>query len=233
MGKVTDKKAAFTLAEGATHVDMSANIRRAAFTLAEVLITLGIIGIVAAMTIPTLIHSYNKKVVETKLVRFNSVMNQALGLSTVKNNGMPPTSKGFGEDSSNESRSETAQTWFQNNIFKHIKSLKDEGTHNYYYWAEFDDGSGFYTYVTAGGDYWIFYCLDFENNCGPENFDGIHSFLFTYNYEKNSIQPAWIDQSRSLCMTSCSNTANTFRHGCIALIAQNNWKIPDDYPWKF
>ena len=216
-----------------THSTHLTHAKRAAFTLAEVLITLAIIGIVAAMTIPTLIHSYNKKVVETKLVRFNSVMNQALGLSTVKNNGMPPTSKGFGEDSSNESRSETAQTWFQNNIFKHIKSLKDEGTHNYYYWAEFDDGSGFYTYVTAGGDYWIFYCLDFENNCGPENFDGIHSFLFTYNYEKNSIQPAWIDQSRSLCMTSCSNTANTFRHGCIALIAQNNWKIPDDYPWKF
>ena len=49
------KKAAFTLAEGATHVAMSDNIRCVAFTLAEVLITLGIIGIVAAMTIPTLV----------------------------------------------------------------------------------------------------------------------------------------------------------------------------------
>ena len=37
------------------------NIRRAAFTLAEVLITLGIIGVVAAMTIPTLITSYKEK----------------------------------------------------------------------------------------------------------------------------------------------------------------------------
>lgn len=35
---------------------------RAAFTLAEVLITLGIIGIVAAMTIPNLIYNYQKKV---------------------------------------------------------------------------------------------------------------------------------------------------------------------------
>lgn len=33
---------------------------RAAFTLAEVLITLGIIGIVAAMTIPNLIYNYQK-----------------------------------------------------------------------------------------------------------------------------------------------------------------------------
>ena len=32
------------------------------FTLAEVLITLGIIGIVAAMTIPNLIENYQKKV---------------------------------------------------------------------------------------------------------------------------------------------------------------------------
>ncbi len=38
-----------------------------AFTLAEVLITLGIIGIVAAMTIPNIINGYNKKVVETRL----------------------------------------------------------------------------------------------------------------------------------------------------------------------
>ena len=35
--------------------------KKAAFTLAEVLITLGIIGVVAAMTIPTLISNYQKK----------------------------------------------------------------------------------------------------------------------------------------------------------------------------
>ena len=32
-----------------------------AFTLAEVLITLGIIGVVAAMTLPTLINNYKKQ----------------------------------------------------------------------------------------------------------------------------------------------------------------------------
>lgn len=32
-----------------------------AFTLAEVLITLGIVGVVAAITIPTLIAGYQKK----------------------------------------------------------------------------------------------------------------------------------------------------------------------------
>ena len=37
------------------------------FTLAEVLITLGIIGTVAAMTIPILIQEYQKKVWTTQL----------------------------------------------------------------------------------------------------------------------------------------------------------------------
>ena len=39
--------------------------KRAAFTLAEVLITLGIIGIVAAMTMPALISKYRHKTLET------------------------------------------------------------------------------------------------------------------------------------------------------------------------
>ena len=51
--------------------------KKAAFTLAEVLITLGIIGIVAAMTLPTLIANYQKKVVETRLISFYSKINQA------------------------------------------------------------------------------------------------------------------------------------------------------------
>ena len=37
--------------------------KKSAFTLAEVLITLGIIGVVASLTIPSLIQSYKKKVV--------------------------------------------------------------------------------------------------------------------------------------------------------------------------
>ena len=39
--------------------------KKVAFTLAEVLITLGIIGVVAAMTMPMLIAKYQKLVVET------------------------------------------------------------------------------------------------------------------------------------------------------------------------
>ena len=59
--------------------------KKAAFTLAEVLITLGIIGVVAAMTIPTLVANYKKKVVETRLVKVYSTFNQAIKMSEVEN----------------------------------------------------------------------------------------------------------------------------------------------------
>lgn len=55
------------------------------FTLAEVLITLGIIGIVAAMTIPNIVGNYKKKVIETRLQRFYSVANNALLASQAEN----------------------------------------------------------------------------------------------------------------------------------------------------
>ena len=52
--------------------------RTLAFTLAEVLITLGIIGIVAALTIPTIVSVFKKKEVETRLAQTYSILSQAL-----------------------------------------------------------------------------------------------------------------------------------------------------------
>lgn len=48
-----------------------------AFTLAEVLITLGVIGVVAAMTMPTLIQNNQEKVTVTRLKKVYSVLSQA------------------------------------------------------------------------------------------------------------------------------------------------------------
>lgn len=49
-----------------------------AFTLAEVLITLGIIGIVAAMTLPTLMHEYKIRQYKTGFWRTSSLIQSAL-----------------------------------------------------------------------------------------------------------------------------------------------------------
>lgn len=56
-----------------------------AFTLAETLITLGIIGVVAAMTIPTLMSAYREKVIANRLKRVHSVLNQAFKLAAAEN----------------------------------------------------------------------------------------------------------------------------------------------------
>ena len=52
--------------------------RKAAFTLAEVLITLGIIGVVAAMTLPTLVGNYKNKELSTRAKKTYSLISQAL-----------------------------------------------------------------------------------------------------------------------------------------------------------
>lgn len=51
----------FVLAEFAAYVSVYRYKRKIAFTMAEVLITLGIIGIIAAMTLPALITAYQGK----------------------------------------------------------------------------------------------------------------------------------------------------------------------------
>ncbi len=56
-----------------------------AFTLAEILITLGVIGIVAAMTIPTLIANYQKHVTVNRLKKTYALITNAVRLSESEN----------------------------------------------------------------------------------------------------------------------------------------------------
>lgn len=59
-----------------------------AFTLAEVLITLGIIGIVAEMTIPALIQSYQKVLYYSAFKKGYSQLSQVVQMLIGENNGM-------------------------------------------------------------------------------------------------------------------------------------------------
>ena len=65
--------------------------KKAAFTLAEVLITLGIIGIVAAMTMPSLIANHKQKELETGLKKAYSVLQQALLRMSVDRGDVVPS----------------------------------------------------------------------------------------------------------------------------------------------
>ncbi len=69
--------------------------KKAAFTLAEVLITLGIIGIVAAMTLPALIANYQRKVLETSFKKSYSVVSQAVQ-RLIDDEGYIPKAENFG-----------------------------------------------------------------------------------------------------------------------------------------
>lgn len=74
---------------GSIYIAHFDNIRRAAFTLAEVLITIGIIGVVAAITMPTLISNHQEKETVTKLQTIYSQLSQAtLNMINDQNGGL-------------------------------------------------------------------------------------------------------------------------------------------------
>ena len=54
------------------------HIKKYGFTLAEVLITLGIIGIVAAMTLPTLVSKHQKRLLQKQFLKAYSTVQQAM-----------------------------------------------------------------------------------------------------------------------------------------------------------
>lgn len=60
----------------ATHVNLLPTKARLGFTLAEVLITLGIIGVVAAMTIPNLIANYRAHQLSSRFLESYSIIQQ-------------------------------------------------------------------------------------------------------------------------------------------------------------
>ena len=69
--------------------------RENAFTMAEVLITLGIIGIIAAMTLPSLIQRKQEKVTVTRLKKAYSILSQTYDRLTYED-GSDPTGWGLG-----------------------------------------------------------------------------------------------------------------------------------------
>ena len=88
----------------ATYVTALQTATKFGFTLAETLITLGIIGVVAALTIPSLINKYQDKVVTTALKRNYSILSQAV-LSAVDEYGTPDNWMQSDENKSSYSQS--------------------------------------------------------------------------------------------------------------------------------
>ena len=75
------RRLGLTFAKGTAHSGKLKVSCKSAFTLAEVLITLGIIGVVAAMTMPTLMNSTNGAQYKTAYKKALSVLSQAVVLN--------------------------------------------------------------------------------------------------------------------------------------------------------
>ena len=222
-----------------------------AFTLAEVLITLGIIGVVAALTLPTVVQSYKKKVVETRMAKFYTTFNEAIKLSEAVNGNFMDWEFPVNPDEA------TAQAWFDKYFKPYIKFLKADMLHTsnggYRNVVWLPDGS----LVVISYISWFFFpnakdytatCADGVLNCYPKTSDGGKTwFTFRFNpidtrydtHYKKGLEP-WCyhsspDENYLINDTAqgCNTTSPNEHALCAKLIQMNGWKIPDNYPFKF
>lgn len=89
-------------------------MKRFGFTIAEVLITLGIIGVVAAITIPTLIQKQREKAFHTAWKKTYAVMSNAILL----------TAQDYGGSFSGAFASNKTNTELRDAILKHVQYIK-------------------------------------------------------------------------------------------------------------
>lgn len=203
------------------------------YTLSEVLITLGVIGVISALTLPTLIHAHKKYVIENKLKKVYSLMNQAIKISEAEY-GEVSTWSEFNDNMSIDNRLEL----FNKYIGKNLHIIKSE---------KFDDYAIIYLKDTGilrlNKTATIGYYLDkkYINNTTK----GVNYFNFRFNpseyKEKDKYQYGKGFEPYSFDWDGTEDALYNARYGCAKsnhnyctkLIQYNGWKIPDNYPLKF
>ena len=213
------------------------------FTLAEVLITLGIIGVVAALTIPTLIQNYKVKQASTRLKKFNSVMRQAVMLSEIDNGSIFSWKRNKNiKDENNQddyvANAMEIEKYFDTYLAKYIKysELEKNGVIGNEVSLKFFDGSSLK--IHNGGCLDIYYDLNGES---APNESGRDIFIFllcsdksearTYLGSENSYFGAYNDKnisSRDDALELCKEISDY----CSLLLQYDNWEFKKDYPHK-
>ena len=224
--------------------------RLAAFTLAEVLVTLGIIGVVAAMTLPTLIESHNRQVVETRLEKFYSTINQAIVRAEVDFGDRSDWYQDTNNIETDENGkpingSSGVEKWWNTYLAPYVKTVGvdyDNGLPVF----EFADGSCLKANQATAMRDWIYYTTS-RDRCikmagSEENSRGVCSFSFMYvptadspYFYKKGFEPyksGW-NGTESGLYNACKKSDNKMDKSlCGALIQYNGWKIPKNYPLK-
>ena len=230
-------------------------VPKVAFTLAEVLITLGIIGVVAAMTLPTLMANYQKQETISKLQKVYTILNQALKLSEVDN----------GESEYWEINSFDPQTYFEKYWEPYFKIAKICNTYQECGFTSvtpytFTNGSksttrivypnNRVTFITpdgvliaassvSGGETLedgtvvpintdLHFFVDINGSNRPNQY-GKDFFMFRVDTTKRCVIPTGKDYTYNEINSNCSKTGDG--RYCLAKIVRDGWKIKDDYPW--
>lgn len=234
------------------------NKQKFAFTLAEVLITLSIIGVVAALTLPVVVSNYNKKITEVRLKKFYSVMNQAVERLKTEygdlgswgydiDNVLYDDNAGTANIDNLVDQSDSIVNNFKKFFGKVINFANEEDVnidgHNLklFYFA---DGSAIMPKWYNSFDYEFFpknakKCLTYTHN---ERY-GTCSFAFQFysnNTNSNSTFMPYFTNSNKLSKKQlyensnkgCSNGIHISGNFCGLIIMQNGWIVPKDYPRK-
>ena len=220
------------------------------------MITLGIIGVVAALTMPALIAYHRKTVVETRLAKFYSTMNQAIKMAEADYGDVNQWDKWedlYETDEDGNNKIITNIEYFNKYFEPYISYLKvehDNGITVIY----FPDGSlstlrsnGISFYPNAKD-----YIIKKEESGeirGDQSHNGTKVFSFFFNPTDNTtankyhynkgIEPYkynWDgteEKLRNDNSIGCKQDVSNSRAYCTALIQMNGWKIPKDYPLRF
>lgn len=228
-----------------------------AFTLAEVLITLGIIGVVAAITIPGLMNTYKRKVVETKLKHSYSIINQAVKLSVAENDeisgwdfSLPVEDflkkyftpyikadvKKVAEDAGIIGNTESALS-INGTQFTINRYMINAMGGRYYFLKITVDVNGTRKPNEQGRDRFNFYIVPAAKNVyNSGEGDCLYKvpsegvYYDGYGFTDDKIKSEyWRDCDGKEQPAGASGSKNSF---CIAWIIRNNWKIPKEYPFK-
>lgn len=228
-----------------------------AFTLSEVLITLGIIGIIASMTLPAVIGNAKKKETISKLKKSYTVLSQMV-LRAQEDNG--PASFASKKVNAAETKNFFSRYWlpyFNNPVVSAENQLPYKEKFPYHllngqkYNSEVKtDYAGARIYFTTpdGISYYVV-MMHWESNGnssqaiytttqsiiidlnGPKspNTYGKDVFYFVADFDANIVKPLGYDKSINNIKSNCKKG----RSGqyCAAKIMQDGWEIKDDYPW--
>ncbi len=209
-----------------------------AFTLPEVLITLGIIGVVAALTMPSLVANYQKKATAIKVKKFYTNFNQAIKLSEIENGDF----KYWTYNNSNE--------LYDNYLAKYLKVVQVQ--RNIHMYGNFTGGIKFIfsdgtqaicspkTNLTGYGNGapispCIFYTRGINkwvSNAKEAGYSTHSVFWFLIN-ENGILEPPYMTSPRSSLIKLCEeiNNKGNGMTTCGTLLYKDNWEIKDDYPW--